>query len=137
MTTEQVMQGYVEAVVTGGDFARFFADDVLWTTMETGDEVRGREAVRDLIVFLHAQGFEAHVELVQLVVGPSSAMLEARFAGRQRAEVWGVPPAGGSVDVPYAMAYDVADGRITALRSYFPVRQVQEQLRSAARLTSV
>ena len=136
-SNEQLMQEYSDALRTGGDFARCFSTDVLWTTMETGDEVRGREAVRDLIVFLHTQAFDAEIELRRMVVSADGAVLEAVFRGRQTAECFGVAPAGGSVEAPYAVAYDLADGSITALRAYFPVRQVQEQLRSAARLTSV
>lgn len=133
-SNEQVMQEYVEAVRSGGDFARCFSPDVLWTTMETGDEVRGRDAVRDLIVFLHSQAFDAEIELRRVVVSGDGAVLEAVFRGRQTAECFGVPADGGAVEVPYAVAYDLADGSITALRAYFPVRQVQEQLRSAAGL---
>lgn len=133
-TNEQVMQEYVEALRSGGDVARWFSEDVLWTTMETGDQVRGRDAVRHLIVFLHAQAFDASVEFRRIVVSGDGAVLEAVFRGRQTAAVFGVEPAGGVVEAPYAVAYDLADGRITALRAYFPVRQVQEQLRSAAAL---
>lgn len=136
-TTEQVMHGYVEALMSGGDFSRWFSPDVLWTTMETGDEVRGREAVRDLIVFLHTQAFEVSIELGRVTVAGDGAMLEAVFRGRQIAECFGVASAGGTVDLPYAVAYDIADGAITALRAYFPVREAQEQLRSAAALASV
>lgn len=136
-TTAEVMQTYVDAVLSGGDFARCFAPDVRWTTMETGDEVHGREAVRDLIVFLHAQAFEAQVEVRRLATTEDTALVEAVFRGRQTGECFGVAPAGGSVEVPYAVVYDVADGLITALRAYFPVRQVQEQLRSAAGLATV
>ena len=136
-TNEQVMQEYVDALRTGGDFARWFSTDVLWTTMEDGNEVRGREAVRDLIVFLHTQAFEAELELRRLVVNADGAVLEAVFRGRQTAECFGVAAAGGSVEAPYAVGYDLADGSITALRAYFPVRQVQEQLRSAAGLAHV
>jgi ketosteroid isomerase-like protein len=136
-TNEQVMQEYVDAVLTGGDFARCFSTDVLWTTMETGDEVRGREAVRDLIVFLHSQAFDAQIELRRLVVSEDGAVIEGVFRGRQTAECFGVAPAGGSVVAPYAVGYDLVGGSITALRAYFPVWQVQEQLRSAAGLAHV
>ena len=47
--TESTIRQYVDALLQGGDFASFFADDVVWTTMETGDQIRGREAVRDFI----------------------------------------------------------------------------------------
>ncbi len=135
-TAEQVMHEYVRAVVSGGDFSRWFADDVVWTTMETDEQVRGAAAVRDHIVGLHRQAFDAHLELVRLVAGDGGAMLEAVFRGRHTGTAFGVPATGGSVEVPYAMAYDVVGERITALRSYFPVRRVQEELRSAAALAS-
>ena len=137
LTNEQAMEQYVRAMTSGGDFASSFASDVLWTTMETGDEVRGRDAVRDLIVFLHSQAFDAQIEVRRLVVGTDGAVLEAVFRGRQTADCFGVAASGAVVEAPYAVAYDLAEGRITALRAYFPVRQVQEQLRSAARLASV
>jgi len=49
-STSQVMNDYLDALLKQEDFARYFADDIAWTTTETGDEVRGRDAVRDLIV---------------------------------------------------------------------------------------
>ena len=58
-TTRAVMDQYLEALIHGSDFGRFFAPDVVWTTMETGEEVRGRDAVRDLILALHTQAFHA------------------------------------------------------------------------------
>ena len=54
------MDEYLHAVIDGQDFGRFFAPDVVWTTMETGETVRGREAVRDLIVAIHTQAFRGN-----------------------------------------------------------------------------
>src|SRR6476620_7398674 len=42
-TTRAVMDEYLQALLHGSDFGRFFAPDVVWTTMETGEEVRGRD----------------------------------------------------------------------------------------------
>jgi len=58
--TTRIMNGYFEALLGGGDFSQYFTDDVSWTTMETGDQVSGREAVRNLIVTLHTETFDAH-----------------------------------------------------------------------------
>src|SRR5687768_9124604 len=80
-TTRAVMDQYLEALIHGSDFARFFAPDIVWTTMETGEEVRGRDAVRDLILALHTQAFHAQPQLVTLVTGEITAMLEAVFIG--------------------------------------------------------
>ena len=52
------MNAYVEALLNSGDFGQFFtdqvfADQVEWTTVEMGEKIRGRDAVRDFIVALH------------------------------------------------------------------------------------
>ena len=38
--TESTIRQYLDALLNGGDFASFFADDVMWTTMETGEQIR-------------------------------------------------------------------------------------------------
>ncbi|MGY1776807.1 hypothetical protein ACI8AV_13180 [Geodermatophilus sp. SYSU D00804] len=58
--TRAVMEAYIQALVKAAEFERFFAPDVVWTTMETGQETHGRQAVRDLIIGLHTQVFDAH-----------------------------------------------------------------------------
>jgi steroid delta-isomerase-like uncharacterized protein len=129
--TSEVMDRYLDALRTGGDFGQFFAPDVLWTTMETGEQVRGRDAVRDHILSTHTRGFDAHPELVRLVTGDGAAMLEAVFTGRH-VDTWeGVPATGRDVRVSYAMAYDIAGGFITALRAYFPMAAIRAQLTQA------
>ena len=71
--TEGTIREYLDALLNGGDFAAFFADDVLWTTMETGDQIRGREVVRDFIIALHSQLFDASPELVNVTVADGVA----------------------------------------------------------------
>lgn len=135
--TQQTIQSYVDALLSGGDFAASFTEDVEWTTMETGERVRGREAVRDHIVALHTQAFDASPELRSIATSDGVAMLEAVFVGTQTAEFAGVPPTGASVRVAYAMSYDIVDGQISALRAYFPVGAIVAQLREAAAVTTV
>jgi ketosteroid isomerase-like protein len=126
--TSAVMDKYLDALRTGGDYARFFAPDVVWTTMETGERVEGRDAVRDYIAALHTQLFDAHPQLVRLVTGDGVAMLEAVFVGRH-VGAWGdVPATGRDVRLPYAMSYDIAGGRITTLYAYFPIAALHAQL---------
>jgi ketosteroid isomerase-like protein len=129
--TSEVMDRYLDALLNGRDFGEMFAADVVWTTMETGEQVRGRDAVRDHIVAMHTRSFEAHPELVSLVTGDGVVLLEAVFAGRQVGTWEGVPSSGRDVRVPYAMAYDVAGGSITALRAYLPIAQLRAQLTQA------
>ena len=130
--TRAVMQGYLQALRDRAAFDQFFATDVTWTTMETGEEIHGREQVRDLIVGLHTQAFDARPELGGLVTGDGSAMLEARFIGTHTGDFGGLAPTGRHVDVPYCVAYDVAGGQITALRAYMPVAALRAQLVEAA-----
>ena len=130
--TRTVMEAYLEALFGGADFERFFAPDVVWTTMETGDQTRGRQAVRDLIVGLHKQAFDAHPELVGLVCGDGTAAIEAVFDGTHTGEFAGVAATGAHLRVPYAMGYDVSGGVITALRAYVPVTTMRAELAEAA-----
>ena len=130
--TEDTIRDYLDALLTGGDFAAFFADDVVWTTMETGEEIRGRQAVKDFIVALHSQWFQASPELRNVTAADGVAAIEAVFAGTHTAEFAGIPATGATVRLPYAVSYDVTAGKIQALRAYFPVLALIQQLKDAA-----
>jgi predicted ester cyclase len=128
----EVMQDYLGSLVEGGDFGRFLAPDVRWTTMETGEQIVGRDAVRDFIVAFHTVAFDARPQLRTMLVGDDAALLEARFVGRHIGDFAGVPATGTEVDVPYCVAYSIADGQITELRAYLPVPALRAQLAEAA-----
>jgi hypothetical protein len=130
--TEQVVGAYVAALVGGGDFAGFFADDVVWTTMETGDQVRGRDEVAAFITSLHSEIFDARPELGNVGYGDGFAVLEAVFVGVHIGEFAGLPATKAEVRLPYCVGYDVHGGLITALRAYFPVMALRQQLADAA-----
>ena len=130
--TERTIRAYLDALEAGEDFAAFFADDILWTTMETGEEIRGREAVVGFIVALHTRLFDAAPEFGNVTVADGVAALEAVFVGTHVAEFAGVPATGAQVRLPYSVSYDVSGDTITALRAYFPITALIGQLRSAA-----
>lgn len=134
--TESTMRAYLDALIDGGDFADFFSDDVLWTTMETGDEISGREAVRHYIVGLHSHWFEARPELRGLTVGDGLAGLEAVFVARHVSEFAGIPATGIEVRLPYSVFYDIDGATITALRAYFPVTVLMHELRRATSISA-
>ena len=127
-TSERVIREYLDVLLARGDFARFFTDDVLWTTMETGDEIRGREPVRDYIVALHTVLFDARPVVRQTLVGDGLAMLEADFVGRHIGEIGGVAATGRDVNVPYCVVYDNLRQRIAPLLVYFPVAPLMQQV---------
>jgi|BarGraNGADG00312_2_1021985.scaffolds.fasta_scaffold20637_3 steroid delta-isomerase-like uncharacterized protein len=134
--TERTIRAYLDDLLTGGDFASFFADEVLWTTMETGDQIHGREAVRDFIVALHTQWFHATPEVKSVTFADGLAGLEAVFAATHTGDFAGIPPTGRQVRLPYAVVYDVANEKITALRAYFPILALVQQLRSGTEASS-
>src|SRR3954468_24249953 len=95
--TTQTINSSLHALLNGGDFAEFFTDNVRWTTMETGDEIQGREAVRDFIVALHREFFDAKPEVRSVGIADGLAALEADFVGVHRGEFAGIAPTGASV----------------------------------------
>jgi steroid delta-isomerase-like uncharacterized protein len=130
--TERTLSEYLDVLLSGGDFASFFADDITWTTMENGDQIHGRQPVADFIIAMHTQGFTAAPELVNLTVADGVGAIEAVFAGKHIGEFAGVAATGKDVRFPYAVGYDVSDGKITALRAYFPLQALVQQLTDSA-----
>ena len=100
--------------------------------METGDRIQGRESVRDFIVALHRQLFDARPELKNVVIADGTAALEADFIGTHTGEFAGIAATGASLRVPYSVFYDVTDAGITALRAYMPLRQIVAELEAAS-----
>jgi predicted ester cyclase len=135
-TTERVMRDYLEALLSRGDFGRFFTDDVLWTTMEAGQEIRGREAVREYIVALHTVMFDARPVIRGTLVSDGVALLEADFVGRHIGEIAGVAATGRDVKVPYCVVYDIQGERIAALRAYFSIAALMQQLVANTRVSA-
>jgi predicted ester cyclase len=124
------MNSYFDALSKGADFERFFTDDVEWTTMETGEKIIGRQAVRDYIVTMHRSVFDAHPEVRSLAIADGVVALEADFVGTHTGQFAAVAPTGAAVRIPYSVFYDVDEDGIRALRAYLPVRQMVEQLQA-------
>ena len=95
---------------------------------ETGDQIRGREAVRDFIIALHSQLFDASPELVSTEFADGVAGLEAVFVGTHTAEFAGVPATGATVRLPYSRFYDIAEE--IGARAVLPITALVHRLRS-------
>jgi steroid delta-isomerase-like uncharacterized protein len=128
-TTAQTMRFYLDVFLGHGDFADYFIDDVTWTAVGTGQELRGRQPVRDFLVWMHTQAFDAHPKVKTLVVGDGQAALEADFVGTHTGEFLGIPATGKSVQVPYCVVYDLQDDKLVALRAYIPMDLFTQQLK--------
>jgi steroid delta-isomerase-like uncharacterized protein len=127
--TSQTMRSYLDAFLARGDFAEYYTDEVTWTTVGAGQELQGRQPVRDFLMWMHTQAFDAHPKVKTLVVGDGQAALEADFVGTHTGEFLGIPATGKTVQVPYCVVYDLRDGKITALRAYIPMDLFTHQLK--------
>jgi steroid delta-isomerase-like uncharacterized protein len=127
-TTSQTIRSYLDALLARGNFADYFIDEVTWTTVGAGQEVQGRQSVRDFLIWMHTQAFDAHPKVETLVVGDGQAALEANFVGTHTGEFLGMAATGKSVHVPYCVVYDLRDDKIAALRAYIPMDLFTRQL---------
>jgi steroid delta-isomerase-like uncharacterized protein len=114
--TQAAIDAYLAALVAREDIAPYFSDDVVLELVDVGQRVQGRDEVVGAIVELHQQTFDARPELTNLVIGEGTAAAELVFVGTHTGDFAGIPASGTQVAVPYAAFYDLADGKITALR---------------------
>jgi len=128
----QTMHTYLDALVSGGDYAGYFADDVTFEIVGTPQTAHGRTAVRDMITYLHTQAFDGNAKIKTVIVADGHAAVECDFVGVHTGEFLGIPATGKSVNVPYAVVYDLSDTEIFALRIYMSMEIMKEQLTSSA-----
>jgi len=126
----QVMQDYIDALVKRADFTRYFTEDVVATFEGTDQRADGRQAAGELIRYVHEIAFDARPELKNMLVDTGKVAIEADFAGTHTGEFAGLQPTGRIVRVPYSVVYDLRDDQISALRIYFPMSLLMEQLTS-------
>ncbi len=127
-STRETVSAYLKALLDFGNYTDYMAEDVLVTVMGTDQEVKGRQAAKQMIDFLHQQAFETRVNLRSAVFGDGQAMAEAEFIGKHIGEFAGTKATGKEVKVPYSAAYDLEDGKIKALRLYFPMDVLLRQI---------
>jgi predicted ester cyclase len=97
--TQEVMTDYASALLGGGDFGQYLAEDVAVRFMDVRQEMSGRQAVVDSLITLHTVQFDAQPEIVTTVVGEGSAAIEALFVGTHTDEFAGIPATGMTVSV--------------------------------------
>ena len=132
-STRTILDSYAQALLSFGDFARYLTEDVTLTIEGTDRAVTGREAVRQMIAFMHTQAFKTNIQVKRVVYGDGHAMLEAVFVGTHVGTFEGIPATHRDVRVPYAVAYDVNSAGITALRLYFPMDVLMRQIGAGER----
>jgi len=126
----KVMQEYLDALGKRADYPAYFTDDVVATFEGTDQRAVGREAAGQLIRYVHEGAFDARPELKVLLVDDGKAAIEADFVGTHTGEFAGIQPSGRAVRVPYSVVYDIRGDQISALRIYFPMSLLMEQITS-------
>src|SRR5215475_13612812 len=126
----KTMQQYLDALTARADYGQYFTDDVVVTVEGSDQRAEGREAGEQLIRYIHEGAFDARPELKNLLVDEGKAAIEADFVGTHTGEFAGIQPSGRAVHVPYSVVYDIRGDQISALRIYFPISLLMEQLTS-------
>lgn len=129
--TRATMTAYLDALLNGGDFGQYLSENVTLTIMDTAETSRGREAVVGLIDYLHNVAFAATPEFGPPIVDGERGAIEATFIATHVGEFAGIAPTNRQVRLPYAVAYELADGWFTAVRIYLPMDALVRQLRDA------
>jgi len=124
-STREIITRYVESQHTD---LSVMADDVVFTTMATGDEHRGVEGVRRMLEHVYHEAFDARAESRTRIYAEDHAVLEADFVGTHIGTFAGVPATGRQVRVPLCVVYDLQDGKIVRGRVYLELPVLLRQL---------
>ena len=105
--TRAVIDHYFHLMGRGEDFAICYAADVRWTTFDGGTVVSGPTKVRDYLMGLHRN--MPDIQTRPLAYADDTAYVEGDCAD----------PRSTSIDrIAFCIAYDIANGVITAGRCY-------------------
>lgn len=122
-------QANMEAYFKSHD-VQFLAEDAVFIDQATGEETRGREAIRNMLHYIYHVAFDAKAEIINQVITETNALLEARFKGRHIGEFAGMQPTNKEVDVPLCVTYELKNGFIEKARVYMLVNVMMQQLQS-------
>jgi hypothetical protein len=102
--TQQTMDAYLRDLVSRNDYSRHYSDDVVVEVRGTDQRYQGREAAKKWVEGIHAVG---EIKVLNSFMGEKHAVAEAELVRKD------------GITVPYSVIYDVAAGKIAALRLYF------------------
>ena len=123
--TREAMERYINSAHTD---LSMMAENVVFTTMATGDEHRGVEGVRRMLNHVYHEAFDARAESRSRIYAEKQAVLEADFVGKHIGTFAGVPATGREVRVPLCVVYDLENGKIVRGRVYLEVPVLMRQI---------
>jgi steroid delta-isomerase-like uncharacterized protein len=104
------------------------ADDAVYTFTHNAREVRGRDAVAQMLEEFYTRSFEAKFNAANRVIDDGRAVLEGRFTGRHIGDFEGIAATNREVDVPIAVLYELENDQIKRVRIYLQALALYEQL---------
>ena len=128
MSVESTREALTRYIDSGHTDLSMMADDVVFTSMATGEETRTRDGVRSMLEYIYHVAFDARAETKNLIVADQQAVFEADFVGKHIGEFAGMPATGKDVRVPLVVIYDLERDKITRGRVYMEVPTLMRQL---------
>lgn len=107
----------------------YVAEDAVFKNLTTGEEVKGRKAISEMLDHIYHVAFDARAEILNTIVSDKKAVLEATFTGKHIGEFAGMAATGKQVNVPLCVTYDLDDnGLIKEARVYMLASVMIQQL---------
>jgi len=131
MSIESTREAITRYVSSNHNDLSMMAPDVVFTSMATGDEHRGVEALAGMLHYIYHVAFDARAETKSMIFADNQAVLEADFVGTHIGEFAGVAATGKTVHVPLCVVYDLEGGSIKRGRVYFEVPAFLKQVSQA------
>jgi len=107
---------------------KFITEDAVFTSMNTGDQTVGREAVGQMLNYFYHVAFDAKAEITNKIITEKKAVLEFNFVGKHIGEFAGMQPTNKEVNVPTCISYDLENGLIKKARIYMLIDVLMKQL---------
>ena len=104
------------------------ADDVVFTSMATGEEYRTPEGVMGMLNYFYHIAFDATAETTNTIFADGQAVIEGYFVGKHIGNFAGVPATNKDVRVPICVVYDLENDQITQGRIYLEIPALMQQL---------
>jgi steroid delta-isomerase-like uncharacterized protein len=106
----------------------YVAEDAVFIHMSSGEETKGREAVRQMLQYMYHIAFDAKATIHNMIIDGDKAVLEATFEGTHIGEFAGIQPTNKKVSVPFCVIYDLKNGLIKQARIYMLTDVMLKQL---------
>ncbi len=125
MSNTEATRAAVMAYAEQHDTTRL-AEQAVFTTMATGQEVRGREQIGQFLQYFYSVAFQAQAEMRHLLVDGDHAVLEGVVVGRQLLEFAGIAPGPGEIRMPICVVYDLENNQIVRARIYLETNALRQ-----------